>query len=380
MSGNRQQNYINHIALVLDASGSMDRHREQLIKVADDQIAYLAQRSKELDQETRVTVYSFDDRVECLVYDKDVLRLPSIRQLYRIGGMTALIDATLKSQDDLAHTWEGYGDHSFLTFVLTDGAENASSGGRGISSHYLTPAERQKIIDSLAHRLNSLPDHWTVAVLVPDQVGKREAMKFGFPRDNIAIWDASSQQGVEEAVSVIRTATDTYMTNRTKGVRGTRSLFVGGQVDAAAIKAAKLKPLSTDEYAIVPVTPIAGLVQEKPDPALKKPPAGKPDTRPLVAYMEIEPFVSKARPPFRVGECYYELVKTETIRGNKQLAILDKKTSKIYLGDGVRQMLGLPEENKTVRPDFNKDYTIYVQSTSLNRHLYLHSSVMVLTK
>lgn len=380
MTGNRQQNYINHIALVLDASASMSPHREQLIKVADDQIAYLAKRSKELDQETRVTVYRFSNTVECLVYDKDVLRLPSIGQLYRTGGMTALIDATLKSQDDLANTWEGYGDHSFLTFVLTDGEENASTGGSGIGSHYLTPAESQKITGRLTDRLNSLPDHWTVAVLVPDQRGKREAMQFGFPRDNIAIWDATSTQGVEEAASVIRTATDTYMTNRTKGVRGTRSLFVGGQVDAAAIKAAKLKPLATGEYAIVPVTPISGLVQEKPDPALKKPPAGSPDTRPLVPYMEIEPFISRARPPFRVGECYYELVKAESIKGNKQLAILDKKTSKIYLGDGVRQMLGLPEENKTVRPDFNKDYTIYVQSTSLNRHLYLHSTVMVLTK
>lgn len=376
MAGNRQQNIINHIALVLDASGSMSRHQHQLIKVADDQITYLAQRSKELDQETRVTIYSFDDKVECLVYDKDVLRLPSIKTLYKIGGMTALIDATLKSQDDLAHTWEGYGDHSFLTFVLTDGMENASNGGSGIAIRFLTPNERGKLIDNLRTRLEGLPDHWTVAVLVPDQQGKREAMQFGFPRDNIAIWDASSQAGVEEAVSVIRTATDTYMTNRTVGVRGSRSLFVGGAVDAAAIKAARLTPLGTSEYAIVPVTPVEGLVKEKPE---GKPTKREP-VRAMIAYMEIEPFISRVHPPFRVGKAYYELVKTERLQGNKQLALLEKKSNKVYLGDGVRQMLGLPEETRTVKPDFNPAYKIYVQSTSLNRHLPLHSTVMVLTK
>ena len=52
-------NIINHIVLVLDASTSMTHLSDELIKVADNQISYLAQRSKELDQETRITVYSF---------------------------------------------------------------------------------------------------------------------------------------------------------------------------------------------------------------------------------------------------------------------------------------------------------------------------------
>jgi hypothetical protein len=66
------QNYINHVVLNLDASASMGPHRNNLIRVADGQIKYLAQRSQELDQETRVSVYSFNEEVECLIYDKDV--------------------------------------------------------------------------------------------------------------------------------------------------------------------------------------------------------------------------------------------------------------------------------------------------------------------
>lgn len=91
----RSQNYINHVALVLDASSSMRRLSHKVVEVADQQIAYLARRSQELDQETRVTVYVFADQVECVIYDKDVLRMPSLKQMYRVGGMTALLAATL---------------------------------------------------------------------------------------------------------------------------------------------------------------------------------------------------------------------------------------------------------------------------------------------
>ena len=97
------ENIINHIVLVLDASTSMTHLSSELIKVADNQIAHLAIRSKELDQETRITVYSFASsgydwrtpKIDCLVYDKDVLRMPSIAQVYQAKGNTPLIDATI---------------------------------------------------------------------------------------------------------------------------------------------------------------------------------------------------------------------------------------------------------------------------------------------
>lgn len=120
------QNKINHIALVLDASSSMEHLRPAVIKVADAQIAHLAERSKELNMETRITVYTFADATKCVVYDMDVLRLPSIAEFYTPYGWTALMDATVQSQLDLGHTWEGYGDHSYFTIVITDGLENKS--------------------------------------------------------------------------------------------------------------------------------------------------------------------------------------------------------------------------------------------------------------
>lgn len=98
-----------------------------VVKVADNQVAHLANRSKELNQETRATVYTFSDAAECVYYDKDVLRMPSLKGSYRIGGNTALIDATIQAIDDLSQTPQLYGDHAFLVYVLTDGEENRSS-------------------------------------------------------------------------------------------------------------------------------------------------------------------------------------------------------------------------------------------------------------
>lgn len=253
MSGS--QNYINHVALVLDASSSMSHLSRKVVEVADQQIAYLARRSKELDQETRVTVYVFADKVECVIYDKDVLRMPSLKQLYRVGGMTALLAATLKSQRELAQTAQLYGDHSFLTFVLTDGQENASH--RCVDAPTRDPRE---LVQGVVRMVETQEDNWTLAVLVPDQMGKREAMQCGFPKDNIAIWDATSTQGLEEAGQVIQQATERFMVGRSQGIRGSRAVFSMGaeSVNKETIKAAGLTPVNPSEYHLIPVSREAG--------------------------------------------------------------------------------------------------------------------------
>lgn len=332
------QNYINHIALVLDASGSMGRHKESLIKVADDQIAYLARRSKELDQETRVTVYTFNSTAKCLIYDKDVLRLPSLRRVYHVGGHTALIDATILSQRDLALTPEKYGDHSFLTYVLTDGQDNAS-----VAKSF-----------ELANLLKTLPDHWTVAALVPDMNGKHEAKRFGFPADNIAIWDPSSDSGAAEAGETIRAATESYMTGRASGIRGTRTLFSTG-VDAVndqTMATAGLVPLPTDGYQLIPVP----------------------------RDCDIKGFVEAAGHSYVTGRGFYELSKPEIISGTKKLAVLDRRTDRVYFGTGVRDLIGLNNNTVRVRPSHNPHYKIFVQSTSVNRKLIAGTKLLLLTR
>ncbi|MFD8142166.1 vWA domain-containing protein [Streptomyces sp. NPDC059708] len=345
MSGN--QNFINHVALVLDASSSMSHLSDKVVEVADQQIAYLARRSQELDQETRVTVYVFADKVECVIYDKDVLRMPSLKQLYRVGGMTALLAATLKSQRELAQTAQLYGDHSFLTFVLTDGQENASHRCADAPSR-----DPRELTRAMATMIETQRDNWTLAVLVPDQMGRREAMGCGFPKDNIAIWDATSTRGLEEAGQVIREATEKFMVGRTKGIRGSRAVFSTGAeaVNAKTVMAAGLTPVEEGEYQLVPVAREAG----------------------------IREWIVECGHTYRTGGAYYQLSKSEKVQARKKIAVLEKKTDRVYTGPQARALLGLPDAEVRVKPDQNDDFTIFVQSTSVNRKLVANTRLLLM--
>lgn len=325
------ENYINHIALVLDASSSMDGLQKQVIQVADNQIAYLAQRSKELDQETRITVYTFANTVKCLIYDKDVLRLPSLAGLYHTNGMTALLDATAKALEDLSKTPELYGDHAFLTYVLTDGGENASVKNRTVSGI-----------------ISALPNHWTVAVFVPNQNGVFEAKRFGFPAQNVAVWDTNAR-GLSEVGAVIRETTDNFMQARASGVRdfSSGSIF---QIDLSKINTKKLQEVN--RYQLFDVT-------------------GK-DT------IQIRPFVESKGLTYKLGMGYYQLTKTEHIQAQKKIAILNKKNGTIYSGVEARKVLGLPDHEVKVPPTYNAEYEIFVQSLSVNRNLIPGQKLLVL--
>lgn len=331
------QNYINHIALVLDASYSMSGRKDQLIQVADAQIAYLAEQSKTMDQETRITVYTFDDYVKCVIFDKDVLRLPSIASLYQINGNTALIDATMKSQEDLAQTAQMYGDHSFLTFVLTDGQENRSRFYNKFQ---------------LSDKLQQLPENWTVAVLVPDMTAKHWAKQMGFPADNIAVWDIHSRDGITEVGKTIRAATDNFMTGRAVGIRGSRSIFSTSAdvLNKKTVKAANLKPIAKKSYKVFDV----------------------------VAAEPIRPFVEAQGLHYSLGVAFYQLSKTESIQPQKKIAVMNRKTGTFYAGTEARDLIGLPAMEVRVKPDYNPDYDVFIQSTSVNRKLVPGTKLLVM--
>lgn len=335
------QNKVTHVALIIDESLSMSHHRDELIKVVDGQVQYLARRSQELDQETRVSIYTFSNEVRCLVYEKDVLRLPSIANLYRPDGMTALIDATLQALDDLSKTPELYGEHAFLAFALTDGQENRSRN----KAYHLSDA------------LQKLPNHWTVGVLVPDMMGKHDAQQHGFPPGNIAIWDADTAAGVQEAGQVIQQATENFMTGRSRGVRGTKNLFAldTGQINKKTV-ASNLTALTEWQYDLIPVTVDS----------------------PIAKYIE-----SKGT-AYNVSKCYYQLTKPEKVQEGKEIALRERKDpnrrglDKVYVGSEARKMLGLPDYEVKVQPDQIDGWDIFIQSTSYNRKLIAGTDVLVL--
>lgn len=332
-----QQGYINHVGLVVDRSVSMQGLANSTVQVADLQMKHLADHSQAVDQETRATVYQFGSDVECLFYDKDVLRLPSIKGLYRVRGNTALIDATLKAIDDLEKTATLYGDHAFLLYILTDGMENES---------------RHTAFD-LKSKLSRLPDNWTLAVFVPDARGVHYAKQLGFAPGNIQIWNPS-EQGIREVGETIKRTTQSYMHMRTTGQRSTTGLF----------------NLSTEN-----LTPqaVRGNLLPVPNDRFDRLTAGYEE--------QIRDFVERITgQKYRVGSAFYELVKPEKVQASKQVMVRDTMNGRVYSGHEARTILGLPPYEVKVAPSDHPNYDIFVQSTSVNRKLVPGQEVIVVKK
>lgn len=363
---NLKQGLINHVALVLDASSSMTGHTTTVIKVVDGLVKWLAKRSTELDQETRVSIYTFSyaNNIKCVIFDKDVLRLPSIKDLYSPYGNTALRDATLLSQNDLAETCQKYGDHAFLTFVVTDGQENASLNST----------------ITLRDKLARLPENWTVACLVPDLRGKMDAETYGFPKGNIEVWDTTTRDGVEEVGEKIAVAAGTYMDNRATGTRGSRTLFssvVAKSVTQADVDAVKLKPIDPADFMIIPVALSSSSKLEIKIPAkskTKKNPDG-------IKHVEIQPFVEETGRTYVTGNAYYRLTKSEKYHYGKGVALVHRTTRKVYRGPECEKLIGLDASTTRIKPPTATDeYEVYVRSTSFNRQVELGCSILLFNK
>jgi hypothetical protein len=327
---------INHIVFVLDESPSMRGHADNLIKVWDNQVAYLASRSRELDQETRVTVYAFNSRntVKCVIWDTDVLRLPSIKDKYQpLYGFTALLDASHLALDDLSLISEKYGDHAFLVYVLTDGIENDSIN---------------RLPSVLKGKIEILPENKTVAVFVPNQTAVFEAKKAGFPSGNISVWDTTEAGSIAEVGAVMRSATESYMTARSAGVRGTKNLFSLNAVPESKVKA-ELIPVQRGKYDILPV----------------------------LSDQRIDEFVLQRTGQYYVpGRGYYQLTRPVIVQPQKKIAILTSD-GKLYMGNNARKLMGLPDHEVKVSPASYLDYKVFIQSTALNRKLLENTSLLL---
>lgn len=350
----KSANVINHISFLLDATTSMEHLQDQVVKITDTQIRQTADQSRFHDQETRVTVYTFNydgmaANVPCLIYDKDVLRMPSIAGLYKPHGWTPLCEAIAKVVSDMELIPELYGDHSHLLYVVTDGFENHS---------------KPQFVRDMPNLLRRLDEkrNWTVAVFTPDIISKNHLItKLGFHRDNIMIWDPSKENMDEVAVAMAAT-TDAYMGMRASGQSATSNLF-----SMAAPK------LSDVQKTMAPMTPGAYYFQDVTQEKLAALDANRIDK-----FFEME--TGSAYSPGRV---YYQMIRRERIQAHKKIAIADK-LGNVYAGDEARTLLGLPPyaimggEEVRRSPGRWRDYSVFIQSGSMNRKLYPGTRMLVM--
>lgn len=342
-------NIINHFILVVDESYSMSHLRHAVVRVFDRFIARLAASSKANGQETRVTVYFFNSygTQKCVIYDMDVLRVPSLEGLYKPDGNTALLQTFQLAMADLREIPQKYGDHSFVVFGWTDGDENDSYFPR-------TSQNQDRVISEWGTALATAPENETYGLFVPDQMGVARAKRFGFPASNVSVWDSTSEQGIEEASLLMGDVADAYMASRAQGVRGfsTRSgggLFRMRDFTAGDVTAA-LAPMAPNTYVLLNVTcdtPIKKFVED----------AG-------LTYVP------------RDGKAFYQLTTSVKVQSYKEVIV--EHQGHLYTGDTARQVLGLPGHDVTVKPAHKPGMTVFFQSTSANRKLFGGTRLVVM--
>ncbi len=320
MSANRIQHKVNHVALVVDASGSMYQHQGQLIRVVDEFVAGLKAESDSLGHETRISLYSFDHRVENLVWDMDVKHLPSMRGLYKVNnGATALIES-LAEVPGRPRPHLGGVRRAQLPPDRRDGRRGERLRRR--------PAARRRHDHSgpLARPDHREDERAPGALDLRDPraelLAKRTAQNYGFPAGNIAIWDADSQKGVEDAIGTVRAAATSFLRGREQGVRGTKNLFAVGQDISVDDVRATLEPVAADKYRLLKV-----------DKEME-----------IRAFVDSHPGVTYER-----GSCYYQLGSRVQVQPDKEVIVVEKDTDRAYTARRRATSCSAPESAEPSR-------------------------------
>lgn len=326
----------NHVYVVFDSSGSMNRIIDKAVKVFNNQINFLRSESLSYEQETRVSFYQFDSTVNCLISDVDVARPIELEKIHA-SGMTALIDAATLAIEDAKQLPQKYGDHSFYFYLITDGGENSSN---------------RKNIENFPNLIKSLPNNFTVISFVPDVNGKTTMKRMGIPEGNIDKWDAT-ERGIEEVGKKMQAITKNIFEGRKKGIRSSQTVFT----DLSQVTSANVKKV-LDEIAENKVEIVINSGTQA---------------------VEIRPLVeSNTQVIYSKGCAYYELVKNEHVQPQKEIIIQNKKNGKFYSGDNARKLLNLPNQEVKIVPGDFGEWIVYVQSTSVNRKVIPKQRVLVL--
>lgn len=342
-TSSKMQAWTNHIAIAVDGSGSMSRLKNKVITCFDQLISDLKENARLFKQETRVSTYIFDEKVEVMAFDMNVERLPSIKDFYFVRDSTALAATMNVAIDDLRKVPELYTDHAFLLYILTDGGENASS-----------ETDKNKLKTFLKNR----PENWTVVAHVPDAQGVRYMEALGMSRENIQIWEVS-ERGMEKSAELFTSSVKTYMQNRSAGIRSTDTFYATADISNLNSQTIKTELTKINQRSFK-------LLQNN---GLKS--------------MLMKPFVEASLHGYQYvnGACYYEFVKKEPIQANKKVLIRDKKDGVVYGGDdNARALVGFPyHQTAKITPAFSPDYEIFVQSTAPNRSVIPKQRVLVLS-
>lgn len=319
---------VNHVVFVIDRSGSMSGIRQKVVSVFNSQLAEVKKNAEATGQATFVTLYTFHSNVDApRFFAKPIAEVEKLGSI-SCTGATALLDATGQAIVDLQGVPGASADNvSFIVLVLTDGHENHS----------------RKYKSKIQSMIRAAQDsgRWTFAFLTP-KGGEAALLRFGIPAGNIQTWTTAGK-GVQTMGQDLQRGLQTFYDARQKGQRAVVGVFTTNlaQVSVEAVSSSMTD--STDAFVRIPVTAASAI-------------------RPLVE--------AELKTKYQAGNGYYELTKPELVQEYKEIAIVDKTSGKVYAGDAARTHLGLPVGSRIkVKPGDHGAFSIFVQSTSVNRKL-----------
>lgn len=256
---------------------------------------------------------------------------------WSVSGGTPLYDG-IGNIIELHEMLPDYADPnvSFLIIITTDG-EECSSRTKWASEAVL----REKI------KALQATGRWTFVARVPRGATQR-MINLGIPYGNVTEWD-TTDAGMRAATVQTTQAMSSYMTTRAAGTKSTNVFYTTTQ----AVNTSKLTDISS-KVSLYQV----GDHQHN---------------------IWVKDFILTKRMEYKVGAAFYQLVKTEArVQPTKLILIRDRKSGAVYAGAEARQMIGLDTVNNArLHPNHgNGQYDIFIQSTSLNRHLPAKSGVL----
>lgn len=199
-----------HVALVLDASGSMQSLRESTISTMKEFFNSL----KSPEDKTVVDLWQFDELVKHVIDGKDIEQGASEAiENYHIGGCTALYDAICIGIDELGQKFAAMKEEerpdAVVFAILTDGFENAS-----------TKFNVRNVKERIAHQSGKYS--WTFRFLAANQDAVLAGREFGLAADACMNFEATPR-GVFESVSCFRDLCCGSVREKARLVRATRA-------------------------------------------------------------------------------------------------------------------------------------------------------------
>ena len=320
----------NRFYLLLDASTSMNKIREQTITAFNNIAEGIKKNAKKRGQKTFVTLQTFSTFVhKPLMFNVPADQLqPLMWEQYCPDGWTAMWDAETEAIRNCDQFDKKNADVSFVIICVTDGEPNQN---------------KFATLESFKRLMNARGENWSFVFQVPKDKKLKFHLEFGIPLGNIKEWE-QTDEGTQEMSDTTNDGITQYFDDRAKGARGTKTFF--SQVDPNAKEqlenlAGKYRVLTVDDQS------------------------------------RISSFVEDMMGSYTPGSTFYQLMKPETVEEGRGVLLMEKGKRTVYGGPQARGLIGLPNTTVRVKPGNHDNYDVFIQSRSHTRILSRGTRVLV---